>query len=309
MLMGNGINGWRRAARVSACALLAWLASCGGGTSQIEPFAPRQIVLLGDETVLLAADGKRFGINGLDSNSAIDCAQDPVWGQSLVANFGLVLDRCNPSASADVRGVTRGAPGAKAADLAAQIDAQFAASPVTAKDLFVVMVGLGDIIECYEVVVTCSDGLANRGRFVAQQINRLIAAGGRVIVSTVHDVGLTPYARAKDLASPGQSALLTQMTAAFNARVRVDIVRDGRYVGLVLADDLTQLMARVPGSYSLSNVTDAACTVALPDCTTATLASGATATSHLWADDRHFGPTAQNRLATLAQTRAHNNPF
>jgi hypothetical protein len=309
MQIGSEFEGWRRAARATVCVLAAWLVSCGGGTSQIEPFAPRQIILLGDETVLLAADGKRFGINGLDTNSAIDCTLDPVWGQTLVANFGLVLDRCNPSAATDVRGVTRGAPGAKAADLNAQITAQFAASPPTSKDLFVVMVGLNDVIECYEVAASCSDGLANRGLFVAQQVNRIIAAGGRVIVSTVHDLGLTPYARAKDAVSPGQGALLTQMTATFNARVRVEIVQDGRYVGLVLADDLTQLMARAPGNYSLTNVTDAACNVALPDCTTATLVSGATATSHLWADDRHFGPAVQFGLATLAETRARNNPF
>lgn len=322
MQMGDEGKGWRRAARVAAGALLLGLGSCGGGTSQIEPFVPRQIILLGDQTVLLAADGKRFGINGVDANSAIDCAQDPVWGQALVANFGLVLDRCNPGASTDVRGLTRGAIGAKAADLAAQVDAQFTANPPTSKDLFAVMVGLNDIIELYEnypgakscdpdtqVTTPLEAELAARGHEVALQVNRIIAAGGRVIVSTVHDLGLTPYARTRDAASPGQSALLTCMTAAFNARVRVDILQDGRFVGLVLADDLTQLMTRAPANYGLSNVTDAACTAALPDCTTATLVTAATATSHLWADDRHFGPSAQSRLAVLAETRARNNPF
>ena len=98
------------------------------------------------------------------------------------------------------------------------------------------------------------------------------------------------------------------MTAAFNARVRVDIIQDGRFIGLVLADDDTLAIVRSPGSFGVTNVTDVACAVALPDCTTATLNSGATA-SWLWADDRHFGPLMHNQLASQAVTRARNNPF
>jgi phospholipase/lecithinase/hemolysin len=146
---------------------------------------------------------------------------------------------------------------------------------------------------------------------VAAQVNRLVAAGGRVIVSTVHDIGLTPYARAKEAVSAGQMALLTCLTATFNARVRVEILQDGRFIGLVLADDVTQLAVRFPGGVSaaLANVTDAACTAALPNCTSLTLVAGATGASHLWADDRHFGPTMHARLGTLADNRARNNPF
>jgi hypothetical protein len=308
--MGSASKGWRRAARVAGWVLAAGLASCGGGTSQIEPFVAQRVMLLGDESLLLTVDGKRYGINALDINNALDCSQLPVWGQSLVAFFTLVLDRCNPGASTDVRGVTRGAPGAKAADLEAQITAQLAASAPTSKDLFLVMVGMNDVIERYEAGAACDDAeLRARGVQVASQINRLIDAGGRVIVSTVHDLGLTPYGRAKDAANSGQSALITCLTATFNARVRVDILQDGRFVGLVLADDLTQQMAKFPASYGLGNVTDAACNVALPDCTTATLVSGASTGTHLWADDRHLGPVAQGRLAILAEARARNNPF
>jgi phospholipase/lecithinase/hemolysin len=139
---------------------------------------------------------------------------------------------------------------------------------------------------------------------VAQQVNRLAAANVRTILVTVQDVGLTPYARSRN-----ESARLTCLTADFNARVRVDILQDGRFIALVLADDLTQAMTRVPAAFSLTNVTDAACSVASPDCTTATLVSGATATSNLWADDRHLGPQAHANIASFAITRARNNPF
>jgi hypothetical protein len=297
-----------RSRALLAAALVA-LTACGGGTEQIEPFEPRQIILLGDETAVLTTDGKHYSINGLNTSNAIDCGSVPTWTQSLVANFGMTLDRCNPN-NLGVRGITRGAPGAKAGDIEAQIDAQLAASAASPKDLFVVMVGLNDIIERYEAGADCGDAeLRARGQRVAAQINRLVAADTRIIVVTVHDLGLTPYARTRDAANPGQSARLSCLTATYNARVRVDIVQDGRFIGLVLADDLTSAMTRSPASYSLTNVTDAACTTALPDCTVNTLVSGASTSTHLWADDRHFGPTAHATLAAFAETRVRNNPF
>lgn len=289
------------------------VASCGGGTEQIEPFAPTQMIVLGDESNLLASDGKRFGINGLDTNNVFDCRLLPVWTQSLAGAFGFISDRCNPDASTRTNLVMRAALNAKAADLDAQIDAQIAVAALTAKDLFTVLVGTHDIIELYEQFPgpkQCDLSAARaRGHHVAEQINRLIRAGARVLVSTVPDLGLSPYALALEAANPGQAALLSCLTAAFNARVRVDIIQDGRSVGLMLTDDLVFLMARSPASYGLSNGTEAACTVALPDCTSATLVTGATPATHLWADDRRVGPAVHSQLAILAHSRARNNPF
>jgi hypothetical protein len=47
----------------------------------------------------------------------------------------------------------------------------------------------------------------------------------------------------------------------------------------------------------------------LPDCRTNTLATGATSTSHLWADDLRPGANLQSRMGSLAEFRAKNNPF
>jgi outer membrane lipase/esterase len=283
------------------------------------------VILLGDDTIGLAADGRRYGINGFDANNAFDCRVLPLWSQSLTAAFGIVMDRCTTGSAQPPQALTRATPLAKAADLEAQISAQFASQAPTSKDLFVLMIGLHDVIELYETfpgAKTCDadtrsntpleEALAARGRLVAQQINRLIAADARIIVSTLPDLGLTPYARSRDAASPGDAALISCMTAAFNARVRVDPVQDGRFWGLVLADDLAQAMTRNAPGYGLSNVTDAACTATPADpaaCTSATLVPGATNSSHLWSDDRRLGPTAQLRLAELAISRARNNPF
>lgn len=312
MLIDRAGNGWGR--RVGAAALAATLglalSSCGGGTGQIEPFRPNRIVILGDENAGLTTDGKRYAINALDANAAIDCNQLPLWTQSLVSAFGMTLDRCNPGGG-EARGTTRAAPAAKAGDLPAQIDAQLAAGALTSKDLFLVMVGMNDIIERYEAGAGCNDPeLRTRGTLVANQVNRLVAEGARVIVSTVHDLGLTPYARTREATNPGQMAQLSCLTATFNARVRVDILNDGRFIGLILADDATQLATKFPTGFTgLVNTTDVACTAAAPDCTAGTLVSGATATTHMWADDRHFAQAIHTRLALLAETRARNNPF
>lgn len=311
MLIVRAGRRWRR--RVGAAALAAWgllVSSCGGGTSQIEPFTPERIVILGDENAGLTSDGKRFAINGIDANAAIDCSQLQIWTQLVVAAYGMTLDRCNPGGLI-ARGITRAAPNAKAADLPAQIDAQLATGPLNSKDLFLVMVGMNDVIERYEAGAGCDDAdLRARGQLVAAQVNRLVAEGARVIVSTVHDLGLTPYARTREAANAGQMAQLTCLTATFNARVRVDIINDGRFIGLILADDTTQLAVKFPSTFTgLVNVTDVACTTAAPDCTTSTLVSGADSVSHMWADDRHFAQTIHTRLAVLAETRARNNPF
>jgi outer membrane lipase/esterase len=312
-----------RGTRGAIAALGAALAaSCGGSTEPIEPFVPQQVIVLGDETNLLTVDGKRYGVNGLDTNGAFDCRLLPVWTQMVAGAWGYVFDQCNPDGLASTRGVMRAAFNAKAADLDAQIDAQLAAAAPTSKDLYTVLVGMHDIIELYEQYPgpkECDSDtgqnppleqeVRSRGTHVAQQINRLIELGARVIVSTVPDLGLSPYGLAREAASPGQSALITCLTAAFNARVRVDIIQDGRYVGLVLTDDLIPLMAEKPANYGLANVTDAACTTAVPDCTTQTLVAGANATNYLWADDRRLGPVAHSQLYQLAVTRAQRNPF
>ena len=312
----GAVMGWRRGLRAVLALAAAWLvSSCGGGTAQIEPYQPQQMIFVGDETVGLLADGRRYGINGFDAAGALDCGALPIWSQQLAATFGFGVDNCN----AGTRGVTRAIEHGKVADLDAQISTQLGLG-VTSKDLFVVMIGMNDIIELYETFSgdrSCDSGNQNppagslmaelraRGSLAAAQISRILAAGGRAIVSTVHDLGYTPYAIAA-----GQTTLISCMTAVFNARMRVDIrPLDGRYWGLVLADDNTIAIVRNPGGYGVTDIWNPACAVPLPGCTTSTLVTGASSNTFLWADDRHFSPVLHNQLAGQAITRARNNPF
>lgn len=294
----------------------ALLAACGGGTSQFEPFEPEQYVAFGDETSVIRADGRRYTVNPLNTDGAVNCAAEPIWTQAVATQFSFVFEECNPTAATTFKAKMRAAAGAKVDDLATQVDAQLANGGFAAKSLTTVLVGANDVLEAYAKFPQQSEeqltaDVRARGEQLAAQVNRIVGLGPRVIVSTVPDLGLTPYALAQKAAftDTDRAALLSRLTAAFNGRVRVNILNDGRFVGLVLADEAVQTMVKVPAAFSLADATSAVCTTTVPECSSQTLvASGASAT-WLWADDRHLAFGGQSRLSALAVARAVGNPF
>jgi hypothetical protein len=302
---------------LTLCGLAAALAGCGGGSTQYEPFVPDQYVAFGDETSTILADGRRYSVNTLTAFGTVDCQVDPIWTQAVANQFEFVFEQCNPGGATTFKATMRAAPGALADDLKTQIDHQIANGGFTAKTLVTVMLGANDVLDLYasrypqETEEQLAAELRARGERLAQQVNRLVELGARVIVSTVPDLGITPYAlQQKELhAGTDRAALISRLTAAFNGRVRVNILNDGRFVGLVLADETTQSIARFPSAYGVSNATSAACTTALPACTTQTLVEGGSSSAWLWADDRHLAYGGQARLGTLAVSRAVGNPF
>jgi len=184
------------------------------------------------------------------------------------------------------------------------------------------MLGVNDVVAVYEDVRdgrrTQAAGVAEIQRLagaLATAINGMLATGARALVVTIPDMGLSPYAAKQETTRAGAKALLTELSYQFNAvlRTSIDPTRyDGRNYGLVLGDDVVGAMARAPSAFLTSpyNVTVAACTTTvLKDCTTTTLVTGASASSHLWASDRHLGPEAHRQMGLLAQSRAVNNPF
>ena len=317
-----------------SAALLVLLASCGGG-ELVSEFQPQRIVAFGDQASVItqqdaidpvtqqpyAASGQKFSVNALDATSgALACQGNPNWVQYLAQSFGLPFPQCNPD-NANAPSIDRAANGAKVADLVAQVDAQLAGDGFSAKDLVTVLVGANDILEQYALYPgqdenALSVTLEQRGTLLAEQVNRIAAAGGKVIVTTVPDQGLTPFALAEQAAhdaSDDRAALLSRLSARLNAKLRVGLLnQSGRSVGLVLGDELVQTYVRFPSLGGFVDVTSAACTAALPGCTTATLVDGAKAAggaSYLWADARELGPTGQRLLGEAANTRARNNPF
>lgn len=304
-----------------ALAAAAALAACGGGGGQIEPFHPKRILAFGDESSVITTDGLKYSVNALDTNGALVCANNPLWIQALASSFGLVFAECNPDKLATPTGKVYAQAGAKIAGLKTQIDTVFSAGGFNNKDLVSVMAGANDILELYaqypqQGADTLKSLAGQRGRELAAQVNRIANADGRVIITTLPDLGLTPFALKERIAKPDtdRAKLLTDLITEFNTQMRLNILNDGRLIGLVLLDEETSRIGRISGyaaALGISNFTEAACLEASqpPACTSKTLVTNADGNTWLWATNVLMGPVGHSRLGALAQSRALNNPF
>lgn len=309
-------RGRRAAAGLALALTLGVLASCGGGTTQFEPFVAQRVFAFGDENSALTTSGQRYGINGLTETGALDCTRNQIWVQQVAALYGFVFAECNPAAVSEPKAKMYAAAGAKVADISAQVDAQVAAGGFREKDLATLLVGVNDILEVYaqfpgrDEQALLAEARA-RGERAAQVVNRMVNLGAKVIVSNLPDMGFSPYALAQKAAftDTDRAALISRLTAAFNEQLGVKVLLDGRFVGLVQVDQSFQAIGRAPAAFGLANATDGACNVVLPQCTTATLVTGADAANYLWADATRMGPVGQAQLASLAGSRASRNPF
>jgi outer membrane lipase/esterase len=312
----------RRGSLRTALAALgaALLASCGGSTSQLEPFVAGRVLAFGDEASVITSEGRLYSVNGVNTTTgAIDCTLSPIWIQVVASYYGFVFEQCNTTTPPSTpRAFTRATVGAQVEDVAAQISAQVAAGGFRDKDLALFYVGVNDVLALYAQYPSRSEEsliaeARARGERAASLVNRLIDLGAKVVLVNLPDMGLSPFARAEAAthAASGfdRAALITRIGVAFNERLGVRIRIDGRFVGLAQLDLSTQQMRISPGSFGISDLSTAPCTVALPDCTTATITTGVDANTALWADSTRLGIAGQNQIATLALQRAQLNPF
>lgn len=312
------LSPWRvRLARAAlGLATFGLLASCGGETSQLEAFIPKRYFALGDETSLLTPQGRNYSVNGIDDGGLVDCRAQPIWVQQVAAVYGFGFAECLGNDSFEPRAFILATPGAKVEDVAAQIEAQVAAGGFRDKDLATVLAGANDIFELYGLFPSLSREVligeaSARGKRLALAVNRLIELGVKVVVSDLPDLGLTPFAISeRALATDTDRAkLISDLTSAFNEQLGVNVVLDGRWVGLAQAQLRFQAIGRAPAAFGLGNITDPVCAEVLPDCTTATLVPDASLPAYLWADATHLGPNGHAQLANLAIDRARRNPF
>lgn len=309
----------RRALSALVCAA-SLLAACGGG-APIEPFVARRLIVLGDESSVLESNGAKYSVNALAADGVtLNCEANLLWVQILARVYGLTFGEC-PSGSAPTTALMRASADATVSSISAQIDA---VGGFVAKDLVTLLVGANDILAQYALVVAGprTEGeagavLKSAGEALAGQVNRIANTGGKVLISTVPDLGLTPFAIAEETLVAGRAALLTRLTQAFNDNLRNKIINDGRRIGLLLTDELVQSVVRNPAAAGLANATQAVCNPGLPrtGCTTLTLvtpaapAASASASTYLWADDRLFSAGGHTLLGTQAASRAAGNPF
>ena len=309
-------------ARAAVCAGMlasaALLASCGGGGQPVVVFNATRVIAFGDEFSVITSDQKKYTVNALlaSSTTAVDCLSNPLWIQLLAARYGLVFPQC-PGDTPDPVSRLRAANGALVADLAGQIDQQLNDGGFAAGDLATVLLGANDVVEQFAQYPAVSEdelltNLDAAGTELANQVNRLADLGAKVLVSTIPDMGLTPFGGDRSVGSTdGNPALLTRLSQRFNDAMLARLKNDGHKIGLIQLEDYLRGLdtASRLGTGTYANTIAAACTVALPNCTANTLVTDATTSAFLWADDRHLGPNGQANLGSLAGARAQSNPF
>jgi phospholipase/lecithinase/hemolysin len=312
-----------------AAAALGLLVSCGGGTEQIEPFAPTRLLVFGDEMSVLTNTpvlGRKYSVNALDATAGqVSCALFPLWTQVLANTYLFAFEECNTTGVLIPQGKIYAQVGAKSTDFDAQVAlAQTAVGGFTTTDLVTVLLGANDVLDLYQnqylpnpTADTANAIIAElqaRGARLGQQVNALTELGPRVILSTIPLMGLTPYALREVINSgdPQRAALLNNFSNTFNTAMRVNIVNDGRFIGLVELDALLNAAVTSPSQYGFVNVTQGVCSVALPNCTTNTLVATAQAnatSTWLWASDLWMSTSAHLTLGNFARGRALGNPF
>jgi len=313
-------------------AVAALAASCGGG-DQVSTFKASRVIAFGDETSVIVdagntGNGRKYTVNSTlsESDPTIECRFNQLWIQRVAGIYNLVFPECNHGATAVAAPSSRirAFAGARAADLSAQIDAQLAESSFRDGDMATVLIGQNDILALYAQYPGVGEDQLSvaaeaAGVEVGTQVNRLADAGVRVLIATIPDTGVTPFAAKERVAhtDTDRKALLTRLASRLNAKIRATIMNDGRKIGLILLDEVVSTIGKFQGLSGFTNNNTGACdltksTLTPPsslDCTTLTLISGAGPNSFLWADDFHLSSGGQSTFGDLAALRAENNPF
>ncbi|MEK8032392.1 SGNH/GDSL hydrolase family protein [Ideonella sp. DXS29W] len=310
---------WRLAAGTALVAGV--LAGCGGSTSQVDVFEPGRLLVFGDELSLLTNDGYKYTVNSVDDNDALQCGGSLIWVQILAAQYGMVFAECNPNSVANPKAKMLATEGAMVDDIETQIRTFTSSDSIRGDDLATVLVGMNDVLQAYASFPADDEDILvarmkSAGERAAARVNELASDGARVLVSTMPDMGQTPFAKAEDLEhGDTRSRLLTRLSREFNTAMRLKLINDGSKLGLLLMDDLQHSMVRVPGAFSLSNTDTAVCdeSAPLPTCTSNTLISTDSSTpnpeAYLWADATRPSLSLHRYLGSQAANRARNNPF
>jgi len=313
------------AGMVAAGGLVA-LASCGGGTYQQKAFVPARLIVFGDESSRLEGpQGLKYSINQISTTTQqVDCNLSPIWTQIMATSYALAFQNCNVYANPDVTAIDETTVNGTVDDVVAKVQAFEAGDTFNANDLVAIWVGMHDVIDEYNGNATGDESVPlsdmnEQGSKLGVIVNQITAAGGKVVLLTIPDMSLSPFAYAESQKGDfDRLKLLHDMSEQFNLGLRTNIVNDGSKIALVLVDDLVRNAVRSPGSYGLVQLDNQTygCldTAPLPTCTVDTLRNdpltGQPATAgFLWADATHLGPVMQTQIGNQANSRAHSNPF
>jgi outer membrane lipase/esterase len=316
----------RAAAGLLAAGALAVLASCGGGTYQVNSFVPARLITFGDESSRLeGSQGLKYSINGISTTTLrTDCTVAPIWTQVLANTYGLIYANCNVNASVDTNALDLTTVDGTVDDVVNKVAAFQAGDTFNYNDLVTIWVGMHDVLDEYNTngsgdEATVLADMKQQGAELAGVVNAIAAAGAKVVLLTIPDMQYTPFAYSESLRDgDDRLRLLSDMSTQFNLGLRSNIINDGSKIALVLTDDIVRNAVRSPNSFGLIQLDNQSygCldTAPLPTCTSDTLRNDPStgqpaAAAFMWADATHLGSVMQSQIGTRAQQLAHSNPF
>ena len=316
----------RSVAGLVAVGALVALASCGGGTYQQKTFVPVRLLSFGDEgSRMEAGQGLKYSINGFSpATQQVDCTLNPIWNQVVANSYGLVFQHCNVNASFETNAIDLTTVGATVDDVADSVAAFTAGDTFNGNDIVTIWVGVHDVLNEYKANATGDptvllSNMKGQGVKLAGIVNQIENSGAKVILMTIPDMSLSPYAYTESQKGDfDRLKLLQDMSTQFNLGLVTNFINDGSKIGLVQVDDYLRNAVRNPtaSGYIVLDNQSYGCldSAPLPTCNDNTLrndpTTGQVALAHfLWADATHLGNVIQNQLGQAAASRAHSNPF
>jgi outer membrane lipase/esterase len=273
--------------------------------------------VFGDAFSDIGQSGTRYTVNdgGLD-----------IWTQTVAFDFALPLAPVSAGgtsyATAHARVVAKPDDVGNGATptVKEQIDTFLSKGAIGANDLFIVNAGTSDLIaESAKLTAgtqTAEQLVANTrqaGRDLAGQVRRLVTAGARfVVVVGPYNLGRSPYATARGLQAPLESA-----SGRFNDDMLVALVDLGDKVLYVDAALQYNLMISTPAAFDMTNSVDPVCTTVDPGpgigigsgevnsglCTPSTVRAGADYQFYVFADKVYPAPKAHLKFGEYAFQR------
>jgi outer membrane lipase/esterase len=316
----------RSVAGLVAVGALVALASCGGGTYQQKVFVPARILTFGDENSRMeGSQGLKYSINGISpSTLQVDCSQNPIWNETLANSYGLVYQRCNINANFETDAIDLTTVGATVDDVVNSVAAFTAGDTFNGNDIVTIWVGMHDVLNEYKANATGDEtvlltNMKEQGIKLAGVVNQIENAGAKVILLTIPDMSLSPYAYAESQKGDfDRLKLLQDMSTQFNLGLVTNFINDGSKIALVQVDNYVRNAVRNPSGSGYIQFPNQfyGCldSAPLPTCNDNTLRADPDtgqqdSARFLWADATHLGSVIQGQIGTAAARQAHSNPF